>query len=226
MTCPVSTATWKRTAVESHFADAIYVLRQHLTPDGKGGQRITYYRAGATEASQRITLGAGVTAGSFTLNGVTIPYNATRFQLWNLLKSAFADIPRYGPSFRTTGGPLPATPIDVIFTGQKSGVAVDLMTANSAGLTGGTASISSLSSAVAAIFSPCWINLGSAGFERIIGEKLASVSSEVLSVSVGLLLIESDRLEISDGSRVLEVKGFATGGVTAAKQIVGCDEVK
>lgn len=214
---------------KSHAAallpDSLYILRQYLTPDGKGGQRVSYYRVGATEQKQRVSI-SGATAGTFTLNGVAVPYNATRFSLWELLKASFADVPRYGPSIRTEGGPLPGTPIDVIHTGSKSGLVVDLMTVSSAGLTGGTASVDIITTFVAATASPCRIDPAGAGFERSIAEALKSISSQSIATAPGLAVSGSDRLEMSDGLRVFEIKNIAKGGEWAIEQAIACDEIK
>jgi hypothetical protein len=214
---------------QSHAAallpDSLYILRQHLTPDGKGGQRASYYRIGATEQKQRVSI-SGATAGTFTLNGISIPYNATRFQLWDLLKAVFADVPRYGPSIRTEGGPLPGTPIDVIHTGSRSGLAVDLMAVNSSGLTGGTASVEITTSFVAATTSPCRIDPAGAGFERSIAEALKSISSHSIATAPDLAVLGSDRLEMSDGLRVFEIKNVAKGGEWTIEQAIACDEIK
>lgn len=94
---------------------------------------------GANEV-QQVAITGTPTGGTFTLtfDGQTtanIAYNAAA----SAVQTALAALSNIGSgNVACTGGPLPGTPVSVEFTGSLAGVNVSQMTANSAGLTGGT----------------------------------------------------------------------------------------
>lgn len=218
-----------RLAAAAVREDSIHILRQHATPDGKGGQRVTYYRVGATETRQRVSINGNPTSGTFTLNGASIPYNATRFQLWDAIRAVFPDVPKYGPSLRTEGGPLPEIAIDVIFSGSNSGVNVAQMTSSSVGLNGGiapTASVETITSGVTATSTACKIGPLGYGLEKRLADKLTSVTPQLITTDHELILLESDRLEDINSGRVFDVRALIKNGVSAVMLKIACDEVK
>ena len=89
---------------------------------------------------QRITITGSPTGGTFTLtfNAQTtagIAYNATA----SAVQSALEALSNINPGDVVVGGgPLPGSFVTVTFAGQYAGTDVTQMTANSAGLTGGT----------------------------------------------------------------------------------------
>lgn len=95
---------------------------------------------GSTEEVQTLTITGGPTGGTYTLTysgqtTATIPYNATAAQV----RTALEALSNIGAGNVTTaGGAHPGTPITVTFTGTLANTNVAQMTANSAGLTGGT----------------------------------------------------------------------------------------
>lgn len=94
----------------------------------------------ATSEVQTITITGAPTGGTFTLSfkGYTttpIAFNATAAVVDTALE-ALASIGTGGVT--VTGGPGPATPYVVTFAGQLAGQSLPLITANSAGFTGGT----------------------------------------------------------------------------------------
>lgn len=105
---------------------------------GSNADVIAIY-GGANEV-QRITITGTPTGGTFTLTfqGNTtagIAYNATAAAVVAALEA----LPNVNPGdVAATGGALPGAAVDVTFQGQFAGVNVTQMTANSAGLTGGT----------------------------------------------------------------------------------------
>lgn len=94
----------------------------------------------ATSEQQTITITGGPTGGTFTVSygGQTtagIAYNATAAAVQTALR-ALSTIGSTGVA--VTGGPGPATPYVVTFTGFLAGTNVAQMTASAASLTGGT----------------------------------------------------------------------------------------
>lgn len=89
---------------------------------------------------QQIAITGGPTGGNFTLTfqsqtTANIAYNASAATI----QSALEALSNVDPGdVVCTGGPLPGTPVVVTFGGQYAGANVTQMTANSAGLTGGT----------------------------------------------------------------------------------------
>lgn len=94
----------------------------------------------ATSEVQTITMTGTPTGGTFQLSfnsvqSATIPYNATLAQVL----AALTSLPGIGAGGVTgTGGPFPATPIIVTFAGANALAAQPLISAQAAGLTGGT----------------------------------------------------------------------------------------
>lgn len=117
-------------SVRSYVNDMIFLL-------GLAGYQASVVAGAATLDSWTVTLGAGVTGGSFTItyNAQTtgpIPYNATALQVQQALL-ALSNIPP--GSVTVTGGPYPATPCTVVFTGSLAGLPQVITTTPS--LTGG-----------------------------------------------------------------------------------------
>jgi len=97
---------------------------------------------GANEV-QRITITGSPTGGTFTLTfrGQTtagIAWNATAAAVVTALE-ALADVDP--GDVAGSGGALPGTAVDITFQGRYAGINVGAMTANGAGLTGGTPAI-------------------------------------------------------------------------------------
>ncbi|MEU2315186.1 hypothetical protein [Streptomyces albidoflavus] len=96
--------------------------------------------AGPTSEVQTVTVTGSPTGGTYTLtfSGQTtagIPYNATAAQV----KTALEALSNINPGdVAVTGGPHPATPVVVTFTGQYMGDDQAQMTASATNLTGGT----------------------------------------------------------------------------------------
>lgn len=90
---------------------------------------------------QTLAITGGPTGGTFTLTFSsqttgTIAYNATA----SAVQTALEALSNINPGdVICTGGPLPGTAVVVTFAGQYAGTDVPTMTANSGGLTGGTA---------------------------------------------------------------------------------------
>lgn len=95
---------------------------------------------GSSEEVQTLTVTGTPTGGTYTLSfggqtTATIPYNATAAQV----RTALEALSTIGTGNVTTaGGAHPGTPITVTFTGALANTNVAQMTANSAGLTGGS----------------------------------------------------------------------------------------
>lgn len=106
-------------------------------------------RAGGVNAVQSL-VATGATAGSFTETyagqTATVPWNATAAQVVTLL-TALSTVGANGCT--ATGGPLPATPVVVTFTGLLGLQVLALPTVNNAGLTGGTAVVTTTTAGVA-----------------------------------------------------------------------------
>ncbi|MFC6090875.1 hypothetical protein [Saccharothrix lopnurensis] len=89
---------------------------------------------------QTLTVTGGPTGGDLTLTamgGTTgdIAYDATAAQI----QAALVALPAIGAGdVVVTGGPLPATPVVVTWTGRYQGAAQTLITVDDSGLTGGT----------------------------------------------------------------------------------------
>lgn len=95
---------------------------------------------GSSEEVQSVAITGTPTGGTFTLSfgGQTtaaIPYNATAAQV----RTALEALSTIGAgNVTTSGGPHPGSAVSVTFTGTLANTNVAQVTANSAGLTGGT----------------------------------------------------------------------------------------
>ncbi len=95
---------------------------------------------GSSEEVQTLTITGTPTGGTYTLTysgqpTAALPYNATAAQV----RTALEALSNIGAGNVTTGGGAhPGTPITVTFTGTLANTNVAQMTANSAGLTGGS----------------------------------------------------------------------------------------
>ncbi|MET7395612.1 hypothetical protein ABZS66_19190 [Dactylosporangium sp. NPDC005572] len=124
---------------------------------------------GSSEEVQTVTITGTPTGGTYTLtfNGQTtaaIPYNATAAQV----KTALEALSTIGAGNVTTaGGPHPGTAVTVTFVGTLANTNVAQMTANSAGLTGGSTPTVTVTTTTAG-----GTELGSAGTETARGHLL------------------------------------------------------
>lgn len=122
---------------------------------------------GQVSEVQTISISGTPTGGTFTLTfqGQTtspIAFNATAATVVAALQ-ALANVGATGAT--ATGGPLPTTPVVVTFAGNLANTGLSLITANSAGLTGGSSPAVTVTRTTAGLgqWDPVgsWVELGS-----------------------------------------------------------------
>jgi hypothetical protein len=161
---------------------------------GVSGNPVTVYINGV-DAVQQVNVTGSPTGGTFTLSGVVpaawttapIAWNATAAQVAAAVQAAIVAVS--GGALTTvagSGGPLPGSPVNLTFGGTLGLMPVTTITANVAGLTGGTPACTPTSVTTGVNPDKTWAFPAGGGFDWSVqdGVFACPIASNVNQISV------------------------------------------